>query len=167
MFLLNLLSSFSAAYSLYLFSYSQHGSVYSGLYSYSLGQSSWIFVVIYASVSVEFDYFKGGYCSFFFGGGGRFRFMKNLNSLNETIGLWCRWYSFYFRLKCLSICFIRFASFFISFSLILFFCGVYFIISNLVYFMDWNIITLNCRLVVISIKTGKKPRSIANKAASL
>nr|QZK21319.1 NADH dehydrogenase subunit 4 [Amitermes sp. ANIC 0041] len=37
MFVLVLLSFFSAAYTLYLYSYSQHGSVYSGLYSCSLG----------------------------------------------------------------------------------------------------------------------------------
>jgi NADH-ubiquinone oxidoreductase chain 4 len=32
-----LLSVFSAAYTLYFYSYSQHGSIYSGLYSCSLG----------------------------------------------------------------------------------------------------------------------------------
>jgi len=37
MFVLVLLSFFSAAYTLYLYSYSQHGSIYSGLYSCSLG----------------------------------------------------------------------------------------------------------------------------------
>jgi hypothetical protein len=37
MFVLVLLSFFRAAYTLYLYSYSQHGSVYSGLYSCSLG----------------------------------------------------------------------------------------------------------------------------------
>nr|URX53650.1 NADH dehydrogenase subunit 4 [Kalotermitidae sp. 4 AB-2022a] len=37
MFLLVFLSFFSAAYTLYLFSYSQHGSYYSGVYSCSLG----------------------------------------------------------------------------------------------------------------------------------
>nr|QXT44266.1 NADH dehydrogenase subunit 4 [Apicotermes occultus] len=37
MFVLVFLSFFSAAYTLYLYSYSQHGSVYSGLYSCSLG----------------------------------------------------------------------------------------------------------------------------------
>nr|WNL54337.1 NADH dehydrogenase subunit 4 [Amitermes foreli] len=37
MFVLVLLSFFSAAYTLYLYSYSQHGSVYSGVYSCSLG----------------------------------------------------------------------------------------------------------------------------------
>nr|ALO77355.1 NADH deshydrogenase subunit 4 [Anthaxia sp. ANT01] len=37
MFLLALLSFLSAAYSLYLYSYSQHGKMYSGLYSFSLG----------------------------------------------------------------------------------------------------------------------------------
>ena len=36
-FVLVLLSFFSAAYTLHLYSYSQHGSIYSGLYSCSLG----------------------------------------------------------------------------------------------------------------------------------
>nr|URX54443.1 NADH dehydrogenase subunit 4 [Cryptotermes penaoru] len=39
MLLLVVLSFFSAAYTLYLFSYSQHGSYYSGVYSCSLGTS--------------------------------------------------------------------------------------------------------------------------------
>nr|UQJ75152.1 NADH dehydrogenase subunit 4 [Eucryptotermes sp. n. nr. breviceps] len=39
MFVLVFLSFFSAAYTLYLFSYSQHGSYYSGVYSCSLGYS--------------------------------------------------------------------------------------------------------------------------------
>nr|YP_009351607.1 NADH dehydrogenase subunit 4 [Hirtitermes hirtiventris]AQP30057.1 NADH dehydrogenase subunit 4 [Hirtitermes hirtiventris] len=39
MFVLIFLSFFSAAYTLYLYSYSQHGSVYSGVYSCSLGYS--------------------------------------------------------------------------------------------------------------------------------
>nr|YP_003204872.1 NADH dehydrogenase subunit 4 [Rhopaea magnicornis]ACO92572.1 NADH dehydrogenase subunit 4 [Rhopaea magnicornis] len=37
MIFLMLMSFFSAAYSLYLYSYSQHGKLYSGLYSFSLG----------------------------------------------------------------------------------------------------------------------------------
>nr|YP_009412746.1 NADH dehydrogenase subunit 4 [Anabropsis crenatis]ASK85617.1 NADH dehydrogenase subunit 4 [Anabropsis crenatis] len=37
MFMLMLLSFFSAAYSLYLYSYSQHGEIYSGTYSCSMG----------------------------------------------------------------------------------------------------------------------------------
>ena len=40
--------------------------------------------------------------------------------------------------------------FLISFRLILLFCGVYFIINNLVYFIDWNIITLNGRSIIIN-----------------
>nr|WNH42407.1 NADH dehydrogenase subunit 4 [Neoperla dianae] len=39
MVMLGLLSFFSAAYTLYLYSYSQHGSVYSGVYSCSVGFS--------------------------------------------------------------------------------------------------------------------------------
>jgi hypothetical protein len=30
------------------------------------------------------------------------------------------------------------------------FCGLYFIINDLVYFIDWNIITLNCRAIIIT-----------------
>nr|AML26398.1 NADH dehydrogenase subunit 4 [Staphylinidae sp. BMNH 1274636] len=37
MLTLSLMSFFSAAYSLYLYAYSQHGKLYSGLYSFSLG----------------------------------------------------------------------------------------------------------------------------------
>nr|ALO76538.1 NADH deshydrogenase subunit 4 [Perotis lugubris] len=37
MIFLSLMSFFSAAYSLYLYSYSQHGKIYSGLYSFSSG----------------------------------------------------------------------------------------------------------------------------------
>nr|YP_009532687.1 NADH dehydrogenase subunit 4 [Somena scintillans]AYA73188.1 NADH dehydrogenase subunit 4 [Somena scintillans] len=39
MILLMLISFFSAGYSLYLYSYTQHGSVYSGVYSYYMGVS--------------------------------------------------------------------------------------------------------------------------------
>nr|YP_010987593.1 NADH dehydrogenase subunit 4 [Ochthephilus sericinus]WON66012.1 NADH dehydrogenase subunit 4 [Ochthephilus sericinus] len=38
MFTLALMSFFSAVYSLYLYSYSQHGKFYSGVYSFSMGQ---------------------------------------------------------------------------------------------------------------------------------
>jgi len=52
----------------------------------------------------------------------------------------------YFGFMFLSICFIRFV-----FLLFLgCFCGVYFIISDLVYFIDWNIITLNGRSVIMT-----------------
>jgi NADH-ubiquinone oxidoreductase chain 4 len=51
-FVLVLLSFFSVAYSLYLYSYSQKGSFYSALYSHSL---AWVLVVIFALVSIEFS----------------------------------------------------------------------------------------------------------------
>ena len=55
----------------------------------------------------------------------------------------------YFRFMFSSICFIRFVFIFI---LVWFccFCGVYFIINDLVYFIDWNIITLNGNSVIIT-----------------
>ena len=67
----------------------------------------------------------------------------------ENIGLWCRWYSFYFRFMLMSICFVRFTFLFL---LGWFYCvlGSYFIINNLIYFIDWNIITLNSRSIIMT-----------------
>ena len=49
----------------------------------------------------------------------------------------------------LSICFIRFVFLFLL-GWFCCFCGVYFIINDLVYFIDWNIITLNGGSVVMT-----------------
>jgi NADH-ubiquinone oxidoreductase chain 5 len=49
----------------------------------------------------------------------------------------------------MSICFVRFIFLFIS-GFFCCFCGVYFIINDLVYFIDWNIITLNGRSVIMT-----------------
>jgi NADH-ubiquinone oxidoreductase chain 5 len=49
----------------------------------------------------------------------------------------------------MSICFVRFIFLFI-FGFFCCFCGVYFIINDLVYFIDWNIITLNGRSVIMT-----------------
>ena len=49
----------------------------------------------------------------------------------------------------MSICFVRFIFLFLL-GLFCFFCGVYFIINNLDYFIDWNIITLNGRSVIMT-----------------
>jgi len=46
--------------------------------------------------------------------------------------------------------FILFDLFLISFRLILLFCGAYFIINDLVYFIDWDIITLNGRSIMVT-----------------
>ena len=47
------------------------------------------------------------------------------------------------------ICFVRFVFLFLL-GLLCCFCRVYFIISDLIYFIDWNIITLNGRCVIIT-----------------
>jgi NADH-ubiquinone oxidoreductase chain 5 len=49
----------------------------------------------------------------------------------------------------MSICFVRFLFLFLL-GWACCFCGVYFIISDLVYFVDWNVITLNGRSVVMT-----------------
>ena len=47
----------------------------------------------------------------------------------------------------LCLCLFVLFDFFISFRLIYLFCGVYFIINDMIYFIDWNINTLNGRSV--------------------
>jgi hypothetical protein len=54
---------------------------------------------------------------------------------------------FYFRF--MFIYFVLLHLFFISFGWFCSFCGLYFIINDLVYFIDWNIITLNGRSIII------------------
>ena len=49
----------------------------------------------------------------------------------------------------MSVCFVRFIFLFI-FGLFCCFCGVYFILSDLIYFIDWNIVTLNGSSVIIT-----------------
>lgn len=49
----------------------------------------------------------------------------------------------------LSICFISFGFLFV-FGLSLFFCGIYFALDALVYFIEWDIITLNSARVVMT-----------------
>ena len=49
----------------------------------------------------------------------------------------------------ISICFVRFIFLFLL-GILCCFCGVYFIISDLVYFIDRSIITLNGRSVIIT-----------------
>lgn len=49
----------------------------------------------------------------------------------------------------MSICFIRFVFLFLL-GWLCSFCGFYFIMGDLVYFIDWNIVTLNGRSVVMT-----------------
>jgi NADH-ubiquinone oxidoreductase chain 5 len=49
----------------------------------------------------------------------------------------------------LSICFISFIFLFLS-SLLLFISGFYFVLNDLIYFIEWDIITLNSRRIVIT-----------------
>ena len=48
------------------------------------------------------------------------------------------------------ICFVGF-TFLILLSFFCCFCGIFFIINDLVYFIDWNIITLNGSSVIITL----------------
>jgi len=46
-----------------MYSYSQHGSIYSGVYSCSLGYVREFLFFVSALISVKFNYFEGGcYC---------------------------------------------------------------------------------------------------------
>nr|URX52723.1 NADH dehydrogenase subunit 4 [Incisitermes nr. barretti] len=59
MFFLGFVSFFSAAYTLYLFSYSQHGSYYSGIYSCSLGYSREFLLLFLHWFPLNFFIMKG------------------------------------------------------------------------------------------------------------
>lgn len=56
---------------------------------------------------------------------------------------------FYFRFMFMSICFVRFVFLFFL-GWVCCFCGVYFIISDLVYFVDWSVVALNGSSVVMT-----------------
>ena len=53
-------------------------------------------------------------------------------------------------LVCLSVCFVRFFCFYLVEGVVGFLGGLYFIMNNLMHFIDWNIVTLNCRWVVMT-----------------
>nr|YP_009349826.1 NADH dehydrogenase subunit 4 [Metrioptera bonneti]AQM39962.1 NADH dehydrogenase subunit 4 [Metrioptera bonneti] len=62
MFMLMLLSFFSAAYTLYLYSYSQHGSMYSGIYSCSSGYSREFILLLLHWLPLNVLVLKGDVC---------------------------------------------------------------------------------------------------------
>jgi hypothetical protein len=59
-------------------------------------------------------------------------------------------YSLYFGFMLMSICFVRFVFFLFLLGWFCCFGGVYFIINDLVYSVDWNIITLNGRSFIMT-----------------
>nr|QWQ55581.1 NADH dehydrogenase subunit 4 [Conocephalus gladiatus] len=59
---LMLLSFFSAAYSLYLYSYSQHGSIYSGIYSCSMGYTREYLMLLLHWLPLNILVLKGEVC---------------------------------------------------------------------------------------------------------
>nr|YP_002929356.1 NADH dehydrogenase subunit 4 [Chrysochroa fulgidissima]ACF04027.1 NADH dehydrogenase subunit 4 [Chrysochroa fulgidissima] len=62
---ISLVSFFSAAYSLYLFSFSQHGKFYSGFYSFDLGQVREYLLMILHWLPLNILVLKGEYFSLF------------------------------------------------------------------------------------------------------
>nr|URX53975.1 NADH dehydrogenase subunit 4 [Marginitermes hubbardi] len=64
MFFLMFLSFFSAAYTLYLFSYSQHGSYFSGIYSCSLGYSREFLLLFLHWLPLNLFILKGDFVMF-------------------------------------------------------------------------------------------------------
>nr|ALO70895.1 NADH deshydrogenase subunit 4 [Scaphisoma boleti] len=61
MLLISLMSFFSAGYSLFLYSYSQHGKYYSGLYSFFSGQVREYMLLMFHWVPLNFLILKGEY----------------------------------------------------------------------------------------------------------
>nr|AAL66400.2 NADH dehydrogenase subunit 4 [Ostrinia furnacalis] len=62
MFMLMLISFFSAGYSLYLYSYTQHGKYYLGIYSFYMGVISWMFIINITLISFKYFNFKNWLC---------------------------------------------------------------------------------------------------------
>nr|AML26002.1 NADH dehydrogenase subunit 4 [Staphylinidae sp. BMNH 1274240] len=62
MFFLSLMSFFSAVYSLYLYSYSQHGMNFSGLYSFSMGSIREFLLLMLHWVPLNLMIIKSEYC---------------------------------------------------------------------------------------------------------
>nr|UAM91029.1 NADH dehydrogenase subunit 4 [Holotrichia niponensis] len=66
MLFLSLMSFFSAAYSLYLYSYSQHGKLYSGFYSFSNGFVREYLLLLLHWIPLNFLILKSEYCVVWF-----------------------------------------------------------------------------------------------------
>nr|AAL66246.2 NADH dehydrogenase subunit 4 [Ostrinia nubilalis] len=62
MFMLMLISFFSAGYSLYLYSYTQHGKYYLGIYSFYMGVISWMPIINITLISFKYFNFKNWLC---------------------------------------------------------------------------------------------------------
>nr|YP_010385141.1 NADH dehydrogenase subunit 4 [Sphaeridium lunatum]UPL65151.1 NADH dehydrogenase subunit 4 [Sphaeridium lunatum] len=63
MLFLSLISFFSAAYSLYLYSYTQHGKIYSGVYSFSMGYLNEYLLLLLHWLPLNFLILKSEYFS--------------------------------------------------------------------------------------------------------
>nr|YP_006576038.1 NADH dehydrogenase subunit 4 [Necrophila americana]ACZ58565.1 NADH dehydrogenase subunit 4 [Necrophila americana] len=61
MFMLSLMSFFSAAYSLYLYAYTQHGKIYSGLYMFSMGSVREFLLLLLHWLPLNLMILKGEY----------------------------------------------------------------------------------------------------------
>nr|AFO73452.1 NADH dehydrogenase subunit 4 [Anopheles koliensis]AFO73465.1 NADH dehydrogenase subunit 4 [Anopheles koliensis] len=62
MIMLSFLSFFSAAYSLYLFAYSQHGKIYSGVYFFSVGNSREFLLLMLHWLPLNLLILKSSFC---------------------------------------------------------------------------------------------------------
>nr|YP_007626961.1 NADH dehydrogenase subunit 4 [Anopheles hinesorum]AFO73348.1 NADH dehydrogenase subunit 4 [Anopheles hinesorum] len=62
MIMLSFLSFFSAAYSLYLFAYSQHGKIYSGVYFFSVGSSREFLLLMLHWLPLNLLILKSNFC---------------------------------------------------------------------------------------------------------
>lgn len=80
--ILALISFFRAVYSLYLYSYIQHGKFYSGLYSISIGVTREYLLLFLHWIPLNLLILKGEY----------FTLWLYLNSLIKNIDLWSQWY---------------------------------------------------------------------------
>jgi hypothetical protein len=82
-------------FTIYLYSYSQHVSIYSGVFPCSLCYVREFLLLVLHWLPLNFIILKVDVTFFWV--------QLYLNILNENISLWCRWYSFYFRFMFMSI----------------------------------------------------------------
>lgn len=82
--IISLLSFFSAAYTLYLYSFSQHGKLYSGVYAVSGGFTREYLLLFLHWFPLNLLVLKSESCILWL----------YLNSLRKNIDLWCQWHEF-------------------------------------------------------------------------
>ena len=138
---LSFLSFFRAAYSLYLYAYSQHGSLHSALYSYAGGFNREYLLLLLHWLPLNLLILKRDYCLLWL-------------YLNSLLKYWfvvsMMWVIHFKYMNLISICFISFFTL-ISIRLFFFFTSLNFIFYDISYFIEYEIVSLNSCSILMTI----------------